>query len=65
VPPGDPKTGAPPVSPYLGLDHIGARVSGIDAAVAELKAKGAEFTIGADHAPAGACASPSCVGRSR
>jgi lactoylglutathione lyase len=45
VPPGDGKTGAPPVSPYLGLDHIGLKVGGIDAAVAELKAKGAEFTM--------------------
>lgn len=44
VMPGD-KAGAPPVSPYLGLDHIGLKVSGIDAAVAELKAKGAEFTM--------------------
>src|SRR6188768_1775411 len=41
----DGKTGAAPTSPYLGLDHIGLTVSGIDAAVAELKAKGAEFTM--------------------
>jgi catechol 2,3-dioxygenase-like lactoylglutathione lyase family enzyme len=34
----------PPVAPYQGLDHFGLRVSGIDAAVAELKAKGAVFT---------------------
>jgi lactoylglutathione lyase len=34
----------PPVTPYQGLDHFGLRVSGIDAVVAELKAKGAEFT---------------------
>ncbi len=40
----DGKTGAAPTSPYLGLDHIGLTVSDIDAAVAELKAKGAEFT---------------------
>ena len=33
-----------PSSPYLGLEHLGLAVSGIDAAVAELKAKGAEFT---------------------
>ncbi|MFO1158910.1 MAG: VOC family protein [Reyranellaceae bacterium] len=39
------KIGAAPNSPYLGLDHIGLTVSGIDAAVAELKAKGAEFTM--------------------
>ena len=41
----DGKTGAAPTSPYLGLDHIGLTVNGIDAAVAELKAKGAEFTM--------------------
>jgi catechol 2,3-dioxygenase-like lactoylglutathione lyase family enzyme len=34
----------PPQPPYLGLEHLGLRVDGIDAAVAELKAKGAEFT---------------------
>jgi catechol 2,3-dioxygenase-like lactoylglutathione lyase family enzyme len=34
----------PPLSPYQGLDHFGLRVSGIDAVVAELKAKGAVFT---------------------
>lgn len=34
----------PPVTPYQGLDHFGLRVSGIDAIVAELKAKGAVFT---------------------
>jgi len=45
VPAGDAKTGASPVSPYLGLDHIGLGVRGIDAAVAELKAKGASFTV--------------------
>src|SRR5262245_3226978 len=39
------KIGAAPTSPYLGLDHIGLTVTGIDAAVAELKAKGAEFTM--------------------
>jgi catechol 2,3-dioxygenase-like lactoylglutathione lyase family enzyme len=38
-------TGEPPHSPYLGLEHIGLRVEGIDKAVAELKAKGAEFTM--------------------
>ena len=41
----DGKIGAAPTSPYLGLDHIGLTVRGIDAAVAELKAKGAEFTM--------------------
>ncbi len=34
-----------PSMPYLGLEHIGLAVSGIDAVVAELKAKGAEFTM--------------------
>jgi catechol 2,3-dioxygenase-like lactoylglutathione lyase family enzyme len=38
-------TAQPPESPYLGLEHIGLRVEGIDAAVAELKRKGAEFTM--------------------
>jgi lactoylglutathione lyase len=35
----------PPEPPYLGLEHIGLRVEGIDAVVAELKRKGAEFTV--------------------
>jgi len=35
----------PPVTPYQGLDHFGLQVTGIDAIVAELKAKGAEFTM--------------------
>ena len=35
---------APPVTPYQGLDHFGLVVSGIDAIVADLKAKGVEFT---------------------
>jgi catechol 2,3-dioxygenase-like lactoylglutathione lyase family enzyme len=30
---------------YVGLDHIGLRVNRIDEVVAELKAKGAEFTV--------------------
>jgi catechol 2,3-dioxygenase-like lactoylglutathione lyase family enzyme len=34
----------PPTTPYQGLDHFGLLVSGIDSIVAELKAKGAEFT---------------------
>ena len=34
----------PPKTPYQGLDHFGLLVEGIDAVVAELKAKGAEFT---------------------
>jgi lactoylglutathione lyase len=44
VVPGD-KTNPPPTSPYQGLDHFGLAVTGIDAVVAELKAKGAEFTM--------------------
>ncbi|HEX3410727.1 MAG TPA: VOC family protein, partial [Stellaceae bacterium] len=36
---------APPEPPYLGLEHIGLRVDGIDRVVAELKQKGAEFTV--------------------
>ncbi len=35
----------PPATPYQGLDHFGVAVSGIDAIAAELKAKGAEFTM--------------------
>lgn len=35
----------PPATPYQGLDHFGLRVTGIDAAVAELKAKGVVFTM--------------------
>jgi lactoylglutathione lyase len=38
-------TAAPPEAPYQGLEHIGLRVEGIDAAVAELKRKGAAFTM--------------------
>jgi catechol 2,3-dioxygenase-like lactoylglutathione lyase family enzyme len=41
----DGKTNPPPVTPYQGLDHFGLSVTGIDAIVAELKAKGAEFTM--------------------
>jgi lactoylglutathione lyase len=40
----DGKTAAAPTSPYQGLDHFGLTVSGIDAVVAEMKAKGAEIT---------------------
>jgi catechol 2,3-dioxygenase-like lactoylglutathione lyase family enzyme len=42
-PPG--KAADAPSSPYLGLDHIGLSVKNIDAVVAELKAKGAVFTM--------------------
>ncbi len=39
------KVGSPPKTPYQGLDHFGLKVTGIDQVVAELKAKGAEFTM--------------------
>lgn len=39
------KVAAAPNSPYHGLDHFGLSVTGIDAVVAELKAKGAAFTM--------------------
>ena len=44
VKPGD-KIADPPSSPYQGLDHFGLVVEGIDAIVADLKTKGAEFTM--------------------
>ncbi len=44
VAPGD-GVNAAPVTPYQGLDHFGLAVSGIDALAAELKGKGAEFTM--------------------
>ena len=34
-----------PANPYQGLDHFGLRVVGIDAIVADLKKKGAHFTV--------------------
>jgi len=43
VKPGD-GVNPPPTTPYQGLDHFGLTVNGIDAVVAELKAKGVEFT---------------------
>ena len=43
--PAEQTVAAPPEPPHLGLEHIGLRVSGIDDVVAELKAKGAEFTV--------------------
>lgn len=33
-----------PVTPYQGLDHFGLAVQGLDALVADLRAKGVEFT---------------------
>ena len=34
-----------PVDPHLGLDHFGLKVDDIDVAVAELKERGAEFSV--------------------
>lgn len=40
------KDAAPaPSAPYLGIDHFGFSVTGLDAYVAELKAKGVVFTM--------------------
>ena len=36
---------SPPVTPYQGLDHFGLEVQDIDKVVADLKSKGAEFTM--------------------
>jgi lactoylglutathione lyase len=44
VKPGD-GVNAPPKTPYQGLDHFGLAVAGIDKVAADLKAKGAEFTM--------------------
>jgi catechol 2,3-dioxygenase-like lactoylglutathione lyase family enzyme len=41
----DDNVAPPPSMPYRGLEHIGLAVTGIDQVVAELKAKGAEFTM--------------------
>lgn len=41
----DARVAAPPLSPYNGIDHFGLAVQGLDEAVAELKAKGVEFTM--------------------
>ena len=34
-----------PVDPYVGLDHFGLRVDDLDTAAADLKSKGAEFSM--------------------
>jgi lactoylglutathione lyase len=34
-----------PSEPYIGLDHLGLRVDDLDAAAAELKRRGATFTV--------------------
>ena len=41
----DGKEAAAPSAPYQGIDHFGLSVKDIDAAAAELKAKGVEFTM--------------------
>ncbi len=41
----DPKTQDAPSSPYLGMEHFGLSVDDLDAAAAELKAKGAVFEM--------------------
>ena len=38
-------TPAGPVDPHLGLDHFGLRVDNLNEAVADLKSKGAEFSM--------------------
>lgn len=43
--PPDAELSEKPEDSYVGLDHLGLRVSNIDAVCAELKAKGAEFTV--------------------
>ncbi len=47
IAPSGPDDGAAdaPQPPYMGLEHIGLIVTDIDDVVAELKAKGAEFTM--------------------
>jgi lactoylglutathione lyase len=41
----DTKVGPSPAHTHLGLDHFGLEVQGIDAVCAELKAKGAVFSM--------------------
>ena len=38
-------TPVPPADPYMGLDHFGLRVDNLDEAAADLKSKGAEFSM--------------------
>ena len=38
-------TPAGPIDPYVGLDHFGLRVDNLDEAAADLKSKGAEFSM--------------------
>jgi catechol 2,3-dioxygenase-like lactoylglutathione lyase family enzyme len=39
------KTNVAPMAPYFGLEHIGLTVTDIDGIFAELKTKGADFTM--------------------
>ena len=41
----DENTPSGPVDPHLGLDHFGLRVENLDAAVTELKERGAKFAV--------------------
>jgi lactoylglutathione lyase len=41
----DAAAAAPPSAPYQGIDHFGLSVTGLDEAVAGLKAKGVQFTM--------------------
>ncbi len=41
----DASAAAAPSAPYQGIDHFGLSVTGLDAAVAGLKAKGVQFTM--------------------
>ena len=43
--PADASLAKKPEGSFVGLDHMGLRVKNIDAVCAELKAKGAEFTV--------------------
>ena len=47
IAPSGPGTGCHPnpANPYQGLDHFGLTVKGLDKVVADLKAKGATFTV--------------------
>jgi lactoylglutathione lyase len=47
VAPTDPRSpnAPPPQAPYHGLEHMGLAVDDIEASTADLKAKGAEFTV--------------------
>ena len=51
LPPGDEMQG--PRDSHYGLDHFGLRIENLEAAVAELKSKGAEFTMKPRTLPTG------------